>query len=117
MTNDSTKEKLFPHFPRNMWLTVVLGSIIAWGSHVMYYRYYGHPWKQANGPLVHLTCSKSERDPDQTKESCCAIKHCAERANCFKHRLEYDIRGHFYWKGKQKYFHSTNKTKLEEPIR
>ena len=67
VSSDSTNTR-FSTFPTVLGLTLAIGSFITWGSHVAYYRFHGHPWKSANGPLVNLfDCGNNKSDKGHEK--------------------------------------------------
>ena len=41
-------------------LTLVLGNIISYISHAIYYKFYGHPWRYSNGPRMACCVFKSD---------------------------------------------------------
>jgi hypothetical protein len=57
-TSESEDERIFLSFPLKMGLTVGVGTLISWVSHVIYYRLHGHPWKSANGPTIKVEISE-----------------------------------------------------------
>ena len=42
-------------FHTKIGLTLGLGSLVSWVSHLIYYRLHGHPWHSANGPTINLS--------------------------------------------------------------
>ena len=50
-----TNNPTFKTFPiKVVVLTLLLGTLISWISHISYYRLHGHPWKFANGPTINF---------------------------------------------------------------
>lgn len=57
LSNDTT----FSTFYWKLRLTLYLGSLITWLSHIAHYRLHGHPWKFANGPTVYYSYKKKKK--------------------------------------------------------
>ena len=54
LTTEGGEERMFSSFPLKIGLTVGVGTLISWVSHVIYYRLHGHLWKSANGPTINV---------------------------------------------------------------